>query len=389
LNRYRRTIVVLFAGMFLLSPALPVHALPLHGEKTVPSAKEDSILHSWVRYSVQGSSDLFGFPGDAEKVKREIHRLADRLRPAVAAGDRGPGVLDAFRRILLEEEGFSYDRVAGNPENFLIEGVLDRKRGNCLGLTLLWLSLAEELDLPLRGVYVPGHIFIRYAGDNASLNFEFSDGGAPWEDARYRRRFHLGTAGPYLRSLSPEETLGVFLKSLGAAYTRKGRNEEALALYAQGERLYPGLPDVPYNAGVSLQRLGRPDLAILKYRRAIALDPEMALARGNLGILLAMQGNYADAIAEGLRAVELQPWSAAAHGNLASTYCACGKYDEGIREFRKAAEIDPLSAPVRAGLTRALFATGAYPEAARECDLAFSLGYRFEPSMIEMLSRYR
>jgi tetratricopeptide (TPR) repeat protein len=375
--------------MILLSPGLPVHASPPHAEKTSPPGREDSILHSWVRYSVQGNRDLFGFPGDAERVKREVSRLVDRLRPMVAAGKRGPGVLDAFRRILFEEEGFSYDRVAGNPENYLIEGVLDRKRGNCLGLTLLWLSLAEELDLPLRGVYVPGHIFIRYVGDDASLNFELSDGGAPWEDGRYQKRFRLRTEGPYLRSLSPGETLGVFLKSLGAAYARKGRNEEALALYADGERLYPGLPDVPYNAGVSLQRMGRPNLAIVKYRRALALDPDMALARENLGILLAMQGYFADAISEGLRAVELEPWSAAAHGNLASTYCACGKYDEGIREYRKAAEIDPLSAPVRAGLTRALFAAGAYPEAARECDLASALGCRFEPSMIEKLSRYR
>jgi tetratricopeptide (TPR) repeat protein len=375
--------------LWVLSTVLTAHASSLPVGKIVPPAKEASIFQTWLRYSVQGSRDLIGFPTDAERVKREVSRLADRLRPAVAAGKRGPGVLDAFRRILLEEEGFTYDRLAGNPENYLIEGVLERKRGNCLGLTLLWLSLAEELDLPLRGVYVPGHIFIRYVGNDASLNFEFSDGGAPWEDARYRKRFRLPTERPYLRSLSPEETLGVFLKSVGASYAKKGRNEEALALYAEGERLYPGLPDVPYNAGVSLQRLGHPDAAIAMYRRALSLDPDMALARGNLGILLAMQGQYADAISEGIRAVELEPWSAAAHGNLASTYYACGKYDEGVREYRKAAEIDPRSARVRAGLTLALFATGAYPEAARECEVASALGCRFEPSLVEKLSRYR
>ena len=389
MNRTRQPIAWWFAGLWVLSTVLAAHALSLPVGKTVPPAREASIFHTWLRYSGQGSRDLFGFPSNTERVEREMSRLADRLRPAVAAAKGGPGALEAFRRILLEEEGFSYDRSAGNPENYLIGNVLDRKRGNCLGLTLLWLSLAEKFDLPLRGVYVPGHIFIRYVGNRASVNFEFSEPGAPWEDDRYRSSFHLRTDGPYLHSLSSEETLGVFLKSLGAAYAKKGRNEEALAFYAAGERLYPGLPDVPYNAGISLQRLGRPEQAFSQYRRALALDPDMARARGNLGILLAMQGHYTDAIAEGLRAVELEPWSAVARGNLAATYCACGKYDEGIREYQMAAELDPRSAPVRAGLARALFAKGAYREAALECERAEALGCRFEPTMLEKLGRYR
>ncbi len=389
MDRTRQTFTMLFAVLLVLAEALPAHGSGIAGGKPYPSARGEPVFHAWLAHSVQGSRDLFGFPTDSAKVEREVSRLAERLRPAVTAAKGGPGVLDAFRRVLLEEEGFSYDRSASNPENYLIEGVLDRKRGNCLGLTLLWLSLAEKFDLPLHGVYVPGHMFIRYVANHASTNFEFSEGGAPWEDDRYRRTFRLRTEGPYLRSLSSEESLGVFLKSLGAAYARKGRNEEALGIYAAGERLYPGLPDAPYNAGVSLQRLGRAEGAITKYRRAISLDPDMALARGNLGILLAMQGQYEDAIAEGRRAVELDPWSAAARGNLAATYCACGKYDEGVREYRKAAELDPRNAPVRAGLTRALFAKGAYREAALECDRAQELGCRFEPTMLEILSRYR
>ena len=67
--------------------------------------------------------------------------------------------------------------------------------------------------------------------------------------------------------------LGVFLKTLGAGYSRKGREEDALRLYDEAERLYPGLPDVYYNAGVSLQKLGRIDEAAGKYRRALDLDP--------------------------------------------------------------------------------------------------------------------
>lgn len=389
MHRLRRSVPGFLAFLWILAPVLAASASSLSAEKAAFPGAEAPVLRDWLRYSVQGSRELLAFPTHPEKTRREISRLEARLRPEVEAARGGADVLDAFRRVLLEEEGFTYDRAPGNPENYLVEGVLARKRGNCLGLSLLFLSLAERFDLPFQGVYVPGHMFVRYEGSDGPVNFEFSEGGAAWPDARYRRTFHLSGNGPYLESLSPGETTAVLLKSLGAAYAKRGRNREALALYAEGARLYPGLPDVSYNAGVSLQRLGRSEDAIEMYRRAIALDPGMALARGNLGILLAMQGEYGEAIAEGRLAVALQPWSAAAHGNLASTYCACGKYEEGILEFRKAMEIDPQNAPVLAGLVRAYYAQGAFREAARACDRAESLGCRFEPAMLEVLNRYR
>jgi len=385
----RRNVAGFLVVLCLLVPAIAAQASSVPAVAPFLPDAGAPVLGAWLHYSVLGSRELLAFPTRPEEARREISRLEARLRPAVEAARGGPAVLGAFRRVLLEEEGFTYDRAPGNPENYLIEGVLTRKRGNCLGLSLLFLSLAERFDLPFRGVYVPGHMFIRYEGSDASVNFEFAEGGAQWPDARYRSTFRLSADGPYLRSLSSGETTSVLLKSLGAAYAKQGRHREALDLYAAAARLYPGLPDVPYNAGVSLQRLGRGEEAAAMYRRAIALDPDMAQARGNLGILLAMQGKYDEAIAEGRLAVALQPWNAAAHGNLASTYCACGKYEAGILEFRRAMAIDPDNAPILAGLVRAYYAKGEFREAARACDRAESLGCRFEPSLLEVLNRYR
>lgn len=327
------------------------------------SAGESAFLSAALRHSSQGSRDLLGLPVDPSMVKREIDRLAERLRPEVnrAAGEEQ--VVDAFRRVLLGEEGFVYDRSPSDPGNYLLETVLARKKGNCLGLSMLYLSLAGRLGVPFRGVYVPSHCFVRYEGETIRRNVEFAEGGAPWGEERYLREFRIGPDGPYLRSLAPGEMLGVFLKTLGAGYSRKGREEDALRLYAEAGRLYPGLPDVHYNAGVSLQRLGRHDEAAGKYRRALDLDPGMAAARDNLGILLARKGRFEEAIAEARRAVELEPWNAATRGNLAAAYCGCGLLDEGIREYRAAVEIDPGNRRLRSGLERAYISRGSRPEA--------------------------
>ena len=292
-----------------------------------------------------------------------MSRLADRLRPEVAGAVDGSQIVSAFRRVLLVEERFTYDRSSADPGNYLLESVLARRKGNCLGLSLLYLSLADRLGVPFRGVYVPSHCFVRYEGNGVRMNVEFAENGASWADDRYRRVFGISPGRPYLQSLSPTEMLGVFLKTLGAGYSRKGREEEALRLYDEAERLYPGLPDVHYNAGVSLQKLGRLDEAAGKYRRALALDPEMAAARDNLSILLAGTGRYDEAIAEARRAVELEPWNAATRGNLAAAYCGCGRLDEAIREYRAAVEIDPLSRRLKSGLERAYLLLGLHREA--------------------------
>jgi regulator of sirC expression with transglutaminase-like and TPR domain len=325
------------------------------------SARESSFLSAILRHSATGSRDLLGLPVDPSLPEREISRLADRLRPEVVGAIDGGQIVSAFRRVLLVEERFTYDRSSADPGNYLLESVIARRKGNCLGLSLLFLSLADRLGIPFHGVYAPSHCFVRYEGNGVRVNVEFAENGASWEDDRYRRVFGISPGRPYLYSLSPTEMLGVFLKTLGAGYSRKGREEEALRLYDEAERLYPESPDVHYNAGVSLQKLGRPDEAAGKYRRALALDPEMAAARDNLSILLAGMGRYDDAIAEARRAVELEPWNAATRGNLAAAYCGCGRLDEGIREYRAAVEIDPLSRRLKSGLERAYLLLGSHP----------------------------
>jgi len=356
-------IAVLF-GVILSTCAggLPASA----GTSPVPppvAVGKPPFLSAVLRYSSEASRDLLGVPVDPSFPEREMKRLADRLRPELAVATDGERIVGIFRRVLLEEERFTYDKSSADPGNYLLESVLARRKGNCLGLSLLYLALADRLGIPFRGVYVPSHCFVRYEGNGVRVNVEFAEGGAPWEDDRYRREFRIAPARPYLRSLSSTEMLGVFLKTLGAGYSRKGREEDALRWYDEAERLYPGLPDVHYNAGVSLQKLGRDKEAIGKYRRALALDPEMAAARDNLGILLAGEGRYKEAIAEAHRAVELEPWNAATRGNLAAAYCGCGRLDEGIREYRTAVEADPGNRRLQSGLEKAYITRGSRREA--------------------------
>jgi Tfp pilus assembly protein PilF len=333
--------------------------------------------------------ELTGAPVDPAAVEKEITRLAEKIRPALRDRSDPRTVIAALNRFLFVEEGFSYDRVAGNTDNYLLDRVLGRKRGNCLGLTALYLLLAERLSLPLHGVYVPSHCFARYDDARVRFNIETGEKGADRDDGRYQRDFGLRGGRPYLRSLGRKEMIGVYLKSLGASCSRKGMEDRALRLYREAAVFYPGLPDAYFNTGVSFQKKGLLDEAIGQYRRALELDPDLAVARDNLGVALAKEGRYREALAEVRKAVALTPRNPVTRGNYATTLCACGMLEDGIREYRKVLEIDPNNARALAGLTRAYYIRGEFREAIVHCDRARERGCEFDPAMLGTLEKYR
>jgi tetratricopeptide (TPR) repeat protein len=339
--------------------------------------------------SSREGEDLTGMPFASAAVDKEIDRLAERIRPALRNGSDPRTVIFSLNRVLFVEEGFTYDCVAENPDNYLLDRVIARKRGNCLGLTALYLLLGERLSLPLRGVYVPSHCFVRYDDGFARINIEMGEKGAEWGDARYVREFRLSGGWPYLRSLGGKEMIAVYLKSVGATYSRKRREDDALRLYREAALLYPSLPDVHFNIGVSYHKKGMLDDAIAQYRRALELDPELAVARENLGVALAKKGRFPEALAEARKALALSPGDPVTRGNLAAALCALGMVEDGVREYRKVLEIDPDNALALSGLTKAHYARGEFHEAIAYCDRAVERGCRFDPAVLVTLEKYR
>jgi len=317
--------------------------------------KDISLLAALFQASEEGVRKLTGRFPDEAVVEKEVGRMAWHVSASLV-GSRDPRrAIETINRVLFTDEGFVYDPVAGDPENYLLDRVIERKRGNCLGLTFLYLAIGERVGVPFQGSYVPTHCFARYEVNGVRINIETGEKGIERDDQWYAGKFGLGEGRPYLKTLGKREMIGVYLKSLGAALSRRGMEEGALQLYRKAAMFSPGLPDVYYNAGVSYQKLGKTEEAVAQYRKAIALDPGMECARGNLG----------------------------------ATLCSSGRMDEGIREFLKAIEINPENVAARAGLAKAYFSLGAYRESIGHCDQAVEHGCRFEPSMLEVLNRYR
>ena len=98
---------------------------------------------------------------------------------------------------------------------------------------------------------------------------------------------------------------------LGQCLEALGRTEEALASYAEAERLARAGDDPSpwpsYHRGSLLRDGGRFDEALAPLERAVALDPKNAEARHELGLTLDRLGRPADALATLEAAAALDP----------------------------------------------------------------------------------
>jgi regulator of sirC expression with transglutaminase-like and TPR domain len=113
----------------------------------------------------------FGHPlEDLSYCIGELNQMAEELRHRLE-GVREP--IEIVRHIayyLHEELGFKggqsnyYD-----PENCYINRVLVRREGMPISLSAVYLLLARRLDLPLRGVGMPGHFMVKYEVPDASV----------------------------------------------------------------------------------------------------------------------------------------------------------------------------------------------------------------------------
>lgn len=91
-------------------------------------------------------------------------------------------------------------------EYTFLSSVLDRKQGVCLGVSILYLALAQRLDLPLQILTPPGHIFLRYAGSGGTLNIETTARGVDLPDEVY-----LGVNTRRLQGRTLKEVIGLAL----------------------------------------------------------------------------------------------------------------------------------------------------------------------------------
>jgi regulator of sirC expression with transglutaminase-like and TPR domain len=87
-------------------------------------------------------------------------------------------VLTRINSYLFEELGFSgNEENYYDPENSYLNRVIDRRTGNPINLSLLYMLLARRLRLPVTGIGLPGHFICRHQSSAAEIFIDAFNGG--------------------------------------------------------------------------------------------------------------------------------------------------------------------------------------------------------------------
>jgi tetratricopeptide (TPR) repeat protein len=172
--------------------------------------------------------------------------------------------------------------------------------------------------------------------------------------------------------------------SLGRAYRRRGRVEEAMEHFRAGLRAAPGDAEIHDNLGEVLWDVGRTEEAFPHLLAAVEGAPGNADAENDVAAALYQRGQFAES-ARHFRAVAgLKPGDARAHYNLGLALARSGAGAEAVACLRRAVELEPGQAGYRTALAHALGRQGRTAEAAEEYREAFRLapGWVFEQDRV-------
>ena len=116
-----------------------------------------------------------------------------------------------------------------------LPSVLDSRHGVCLGVSILYLCLAQRLDLPLETITPPGHIYVRYRQGDDVINIETTARGIHLDSEEY-----LGIDTRSLQQRSTKDVIGLAHYNHAAVHWHHKDYHKALTAY---EKALPYLPD--------------------------------------------------------------------------------------------------------------------------------------------------
>jgi regulator of sirC expression with transglutaminase-like and TPR domain len=128
-------------------------------QRTPPSTFEAAL---WISAE---HDEQFDLSQALEQVAQHQRRISAAL-PLLPAAELAQPLLRQMATL-----GFQQDDVAQpKPQVALLHKIIERRRGQPLGLAMIALELARRLEIPLEGVNFPGHFLLRVPGADHALD---------------------------------------------------------------------------------------------------------------------------------------------------------------------------------------------------------------------------
>ncbi len=317
---------------------------------------------------------------DIDTYLKKLDNIVKNIQTSLGDETEPEQIIKTMNLVIFNELQFKYVQT-GDLDSISLHKVLDTNIGNCVGLSILYLCIAEGLRLPIYGVSVPEHIFVRYDDGDFRRNIETGYEGMATPDSYYidmpGKRISPTSIknGAYLKNLTRNEVIAdiylnrsliqkekgnieAALKDINHAIELHGNDavafcnrgvicekmndtERAIRDYNKAIELNPDYAPVYFNRGSLYAAIKVFDKAIMDYSKALSLDPNSAVSYYNRGIAFKMVDRVDLAIEDLSKTISLDPKFAAAYAHRGLAYAESGEEEKALADFNKGLELDP------------------------------------------------
>ena len=287
---------------------------------------------------------------DLVPLQVELDRLTDSVRNKLATATAPEEIVNAFRKTIHQEAGYRYtDRVDArgipiNPAELFLHGMLASKQGYCMNLSLLYLIIADRLDIPLYGVPLPNHFFVRYESGTTRINIEATDRGMSFPDNFYRKRFGLSGQKDstfFMNNISKRSTLGAYYSNVGMVYYQSKQPQTAVFYLDLSTQINRESIEAHNNLANIYTETQQMEKAIRHYLLALKSNPGNLPTLINLGLAYRQSGEPDKAIEAFLQVVTIDGFYSPGHQALVDLFLAKRQYFGALLHLKKLAQIDP------------------------------------------------
>ncbi len=242
----------------------------------------------------------------------------------------------------------------------LLPAVIDSRRGVCLGVSILYLSLAQRLGLELEVITPPGHIYVRYVTPQGDItNIETTARGIDVPSEMY-----LSLETQELQQRTIKEVIALAFMNQAALAWHREDSKGAIDLYEKGLKFMPKDPLIQTFLGFQYLFVGETEKGRNLLQHVKKMHPEMngttdTITEDYLAGLATVKGIQAifqevdetrTSILEKQKELEAivaeSPKFRGAIFHLAVTHLQLGREKEAIPVLEKYMGVDPKSPTV-------------------------------------------
>lgn len=227
-----------------------------------------------------------------ERDLARLNRLSALAREATQDLDQPERIIEALNRLLLR--GRTLPDGGSDRTSFSLHWVLNDNRGDCLGWSLLYVSVCDRLGYPVYIVQSPNHCFVRWDDGKTRRNIEPTARGKELPDEHY---FEADGEHPFfLKRASRRRVLAAFCTNVSGTLANEGYFEGAERWADKAIKLDPDAY-LAYisRAAARFETGAEPDLALKDIAASLALYAGTTEARKLRTAILLRSGRYKEA----------------------------------------------------------------------------------------------